>query len=132
MLGKHSSFAVLIAATLVVANADAACNRCEPIKNVIDTVVATGSGKEPSSDDVKTAIVHAGAVHGWKVRDAGPGKLVAVLQIRVHTAEVEIPYSTFRAAVTSSREERGFDAQRYTSAPPAFSVRIRFAVSAVT
>src|SRR5438045_6309289 len=41
-------------------------------------------------------------------------------------------YSSTSAAATSSCVESGFDAQRTTSAPPAFSVRIRLAVSVVT
>src|SRR5919201_3382820 len=40
--------------------------------------------------------------------------------------------SSTSAAATSSCVESGFDAQRTTSAPPAFSVRIKFAVSVVT
>src|SRR3954470_13025239 len=41
-------------------------------------------------------------------------------------------YSSTSAAATSSCVESGFDAQSTTSAPPAFSVRIRLAVSVVT
>src|SRR5437868_13641721 len=41
-------------------------------------------------------------------------------------------YSSTSAAATSSCVESGLDAQMTTSAPPAFSVRIRFAVSVVT
>src|SRR3954468_20809873 len=41
-------------------------------------------------------------------------------------------YSSTSAAATSSCVDSGFDAQSTTSAPPAFSVRIRFAVSVVT
>src|SRR5262245_50552710 len=40
--------------------------------------------------------------------------------------------SSTSAAATSSCVDRGFDAQRTTSAPPALSVRARFAVSVVT
>src|SRR4051812_36914344 len=43
-----------------------------------------------------------------------------------------MPNSETRAAATSSCVESGFDAHSTTSAPPAFSVRIRFAVSVVT
>src|SRR6476619_7606762 len=43
-----------------------------------------------------------------------------------------MPYSSTSAAATSSCVESGFDAQRTTSAPPAESVRARFAVSVVT
>src|SRR6185437_2544055 len=41
-------------------------------------------------------------------------------------------YSSTSAAATSSCVESGLDAQRTTSAPPALSVRARFAVSVVT
>src|SRR3954451_17127458 len=41
-------------------------------------------------------------------------------------------YSSTSAAATSSCVESGLDAQSTTSAPPAFSVRARFAVSVVT
>ena len=41
-------------------------------------------------------------------------------------------YSWTSAAATSSCVDSGFDAQSTTSAPPAFSVRARFAVSVVT
>src|SRR5947208_9208626 len=47
-------------------------------------------------------------------------------------AKTDTAYSSTRAAATSSCVESGLDAQRTTSAPPAFSVRIRFAVSVVT
>jgi hypothetical protein len=40
--------------------------------------------------------------------------------------------SSTSAAATSSCVDRGFEAQRTTSAPPSLSVRIRFAVSLVT
>src|SRR5438132_8699985 len=47
-------------------------------------------------------------------------------------AKTEIPSSATREAATSSWVERGLDAQRTRSAPPAASVRARFAVSLVT
>ena len=47
-------------------------------------------------------------------------------------ANVAIPYSATSAAATSSLVDSGFEAARTTSAPPALSVRIRFAVSVVT
>src|SRR3954453_22431763 len=47
-------------------------------------------------------------------------------------AKTDTSCSATRAAATSSCVESGFEAQRTTSAPPAFRVRIRFAVSVVT
>jgi hypothetical protein len=47
-------------------------------------------------------------------------------------AKQGMSYASTSAAATSSCVESGFEAHRTTSAPPAFSVRIRFAVSVVT
>src|SRR6059058_1094904 len=47
-------------------------------------------------------------------------------------ANTDTSYSATSAAATSSCVESGFEAQRTTSAPPAWSVRMRFAVSVVT
>src|SRR5262245_40978843 len=47
-------------------------------------------------------------------------------------AKTPTPYSSTSAAATSSCVDSGLDAQRTTSAPPALSVRARFAVSVVT
>src|SRR5687767_4504173 len=47
-------------------------------------------------------------------------------------AKTGMPYSATSAAATSSCVESGFEAHSTTSAPPAFSVRARFAVSVVT
>src|SRR3990172_6115614 len=47
-------------------------------------------------------------------------------------AKVGMPKSLTREAATSSCVERGFEAQRTTSAPPALRVMARFAVSVVT
>jgi hypothetical protein len=47
-------------------------------------------------------------------------------------AKTEMSYSSTSAAAVSSWVESGFEAQRTTSAPPALSVRARFAVSVVT
>ncbi len=48
------------------------------------------------------------------------------------TANVAMPLCSQSAAATSSWVDSGFDAQSATSAPPAASVSIRFAVSVVT
>lgn len=99
MMRRLSSVALVTGVLVVAANAHAACSRCEAIKNVTDAAVVTGTGKEPSIEDVSSAIKLAGAALGWQVRDAGPGKLIAVLYIRTHTAEVEIPFSTQRYSI---------------------------------
>jgi hypothetical protein len=82
--------AFLSAATVA---SHAACSRCAPIQDVSDAPVPSASGKPPSSEDVKKAIMRAGATLGWKMNSDNPGKVVGTLNIRTHTAVVEIPYS---------------------------------------
>lgn len=120
MLRKLAGVALLMGGLVVAIGAHAACNRCEPIRNVTDGAVVTGSGKDASMDEVKSAIQRAGVALGWQVRDAGPGKLVAVLHIRTHTAEVEIPYSTKSYSIvykssTNLSEEGGQIHRNYNS-----------------
>lgn len=83
--------AVILSTAALVA--DAACMRCDPIFNVVDAPVTSASGKALTREQVKAAIIRAGAGLGWVMKEAGPGKLTANLAVRKHTAEVEIPYS---------------------------------------
>ena len=82
--------AVLLAATLP---AHSACMRCAPIQNVTDAAVTTGSGKPISAEEVRKSIVRAGVTLGWKMSADAPGKITGTLNVRKHTAVVEIPYS---------------------------------------
>lgn len=78
--------AVATAILLTAATAThAACMRCDPILNIADAPVTSASGKPLTNDQVKGAIIRAGAGLGWIMKEAGPGKL---------TAEIEIPYSS--------------------------------------
>jgi hypothetical protein len=67
--------------------------RCDPIFNVADAPATSASGKALSNDQVKAAIIRAGAALGWVMKEAGPGKLTGHLAVRKHTADIEIPYS---------------------------------------
>ncbi len=49
---------------------------------------------------VRDAIVRAGATLGRVMRDEGAGNLSGTLQLRTHTAEVEIPYTATRYSLT--------------------------------
>src|SRR4051812_37663433 len=79
-------------AVLAVILAVAGCAR--PILNVNDAAVGTSSsGKPMSNEEVRAAILRAGATLGWQMKDEGPNMLVGTLVLRTHTAVVEIPYS---------------------------------------
>ena len=78
-------------AVLAVILAVAGCAR--PILNVKDAVVTSSPGKPMSNEEVRAAILRAGATLGWQMKDEGPNMLVGTLVLRTHTAVVEIPYS---------------------------------------
>lgn len=69
------------------------CGVSMPIKNVDNAPVTTTSSQNVGEDSVRQAIIRAGSTLGWQVRDAGPNKLIATLNIRTHQAVVEIPYT---------------------------------------
>jgi len=99
-----------IVAALVMVAAIAGCSSV-PIMNVSDAAVTSSSGKALSQEQVRSAIVRAGATLGWKMTDEGPNVLVGTLQLRTHAAVVEIPYTTksysikYRSSV--NLEEKG-------------------------
>jgi hypothetical protein len=79
-------------AVLAVAIAVAGCNTM-PIQNVSQAAATNAAGKPLNKDQVRGAIVRAGAALGWQMKDEGPNMLVGTIQLRKHTAVVEIPYS---------------------------------------
>lgn len=88
---------LLLAAAIVLSassiSAQAGCMRCGPIQNVTDSPVNSASGKPVSAEEVKKAIMRAGGTLGWKIAENGPGKMTGTLNVRSHTAVVDIPYS---------------------------------------
>ncbi len=92
----------LAAAMLLTASiaTHAGCMRCDPVLNVSDAPVTSASGKALSRDQVKAAIIRAGAALGWVMKETGSGTLTANLAVRKHTAEIEIPYSPKAYSIT--------------------------------
>ncbi|MCP9441208.1 MAG: hypothetical protein NNA20_01320 [Nitrospira sp.] len=70
------------------------CRGGGQIYNVKDAPVTTATGKEVSLDQVTKAIVQAGSGLGWTMTVSKPGYIIGTLNIRSHTAVVEIPYTT--------------------------------------
>ncbi len=87
---------LIVAGTLMVgsAMAQAGCFRCAPIYDIVDAPVNSAAGKPLTEEQVKGAILRAGATLGWQMREVGPGKVAATINLRKHQADVEIPYST--------------------------------------
>ena len=82
-----STLVVLLASLTIVA-----CGSV-PILNVSNAPAVNASGKTLSPEQVKSAIIRAGAGLGWQMKEDGPGKITATLELRNHTAAVDIPYS---------------------------------------
>lgn len=68
------------------------CPHHANILNVTDAAVPV-TKPNYALEDVRAAIIRAGAGLGWNVTDAGDNKMLAVLHLRSHVAKVEIPYS---------------------------------------
>jgi hypothetical protein len=66
----------------------------QPIYNVKGAPIETVGGRPPSMADVEKAIVRAGAALGWKMQPVRPGAMVGTLNLRSHTAIVDVTYDT--------------------------------------
>ena len=91
--------AAVLALSAAATIAEAACFRCEPILNVTDAPVIARIDRRLSLDEIKAAIILAGAALGWQIREEGPDKLVGRLDLRAHTAVVDIPYSEAKYSI---------------------------------
>jgi len=80
---------------LLVAFAAAALAGCtiQPIHNVKGAPVETPGGKPASMADVEKAILRAGGALGWKMQPVRPGLITATLNLRTHTAVVDVTYN---------------------------------------
>ncbi|MEJ6022739.1 hypothetical protein [Ramlibacter sp. PS4R-6] len=83
----------IVAAALAIAVSVAGCTTA-PIHNVDQAAAVNASGKTLTHDQVRGAIVRAGAALGWQMKDEGPNTLVGTIALRGHSAVVTIPYST--------------------------------------
>ena len=96
--------------TTVAAAAAALLLACQttgaPIYNVTDEAVAMPSGKHLSAGQVRTGIMTAGTALGWRIADAGPGRLEGTLHLREHTAVVDIPYSASKYSILYKSSEK--------------------------
>jgi hypothetical protein len=70
----------------------AACTT-QPIRNVTNAPVVTGSGKAATADQVRAAIVGAGTGLGWTMTPSEPGLVVGRLTLRGHTAVIDVRYT---------------------------------------
>jgi hypothetical protein len=68
-----------------------------PIENVNDAPVV--SANPVPATQVKTAIMAAGISLGWQMAEVSPGLIQGTLNLRRHTAVVDIPYSATKYSI---------------------------------
>ena len=69
-----------------------ACAAGVPVRNVVESPVVTNKAN-PSMDDVRQAVIRAGAGLGWQMKADRPGHIVGTLALRTHLAVVDIDYN---------------------------------------
>lgn len=76
--------------------------RTAQVYNVTDSSINTGSGKEPTLEQVQQAILDAATSTkpAWNMKVEKPGLILGTLHIRSHTAVVNIAYSTKSYSIT--------------------------------
>jgi hypothetical protein len=96
---KPLKFAVLIFATILSLNAIA--REAVAIVNHDNIPVATNSGKTPSAEQIKQAIVTAAGTKSWSITPQTNGRLLATLHVRgKHTVVTEIAYASDKYSLT--------------------------------
>jgi hypothetical protein len=78
------------------------CARTAPILNLDNVPVTSTNGKALTAAQVRASIITAGTSLGWRIADAGPGKLEGTLLLREHLAVVDIPTPPRRTASSTS------------------------------
>jgi hypothetical protein len=78
--------------------------RTAPIYNVKDAPVSVATGQTATLNTVEQAIIRAGNGLGWQMKVEKPGLIVGTLNLRTHTAVVDIPFtaSTYSIVYKSS------------------------------
>jgi hypothetical protein len=101
----RKTIAALAAATALAITLGG-CARTAPILNLENVPVTSTDGKPLTAAQVRSSIVTAGTSLGWRIVDAGPGKLEGTLMLREHTAVVDIPYSARSYSIVYKRSDK--------------------------
>ena len=97
-------FAAALAAALTITIGG--CARTAPILNLENVPVISTGEKALTAAQVRQSIITAGTSLGWRIVDAGPGKLEGTLLLREHTAVVDIPYSAKSYSIVYKRSDK--------------------------
>ncbi|MFO7594123.1 MAG: hypothetical protein R6X15_08790 [Pseudomonadota bacterium] len=72
--------------------------KTSPVYNVDNASVVVN--KNITLDQMKTAIIRAGAKRGWAMKAVAPGHVVGTLHQRQHMAQIDIKYNTQNYSIT--------------------------------
>jgi len=70
-----------------------ACRVAPTVYNVNEAPIVANVANV-SKADVRKAIIRAGTGLGWEFKDNGPDALIGTLNLRTHSAVVDVPFST--------------------------------------
>jgi len=99
--------ALLVAGLLAIAVAGCGSR---PVMNVTAEPVVVTPGQTATNDNVRDAILRAGAALGWQMRPAAPGVVNGSINLRGHSANIDVEYTT-RSYNIVYRSSSGLDAQ---------------------
>jgi len=85
----------------------AACSSTQVLYSVYDHPIAGPSSGTVALEDVTTAILEAGAYHGWKMTVEKPGHIVATLEHKNLMAQLDIRYTTGKFSIIR-KDSRNF------------------------
>jgi len=91
-----------VVGTLLIGIAAAGLAGCRigPVVDIVDApVIQPAGGQKLTADQVKIAIMRAGATLGWQMKEVQPFLLEGTLHLRQHMAQVNIPYSAERYSI---------------------------------
>jgi hypothetical protein len=80
--------ALVVACVLAVS----ACTS-QPVLNVTGEPVIVAAGSTATSENVRDAIVRAGAGLGWHMQSAAPGVVHGTITLRAHSADIDVRYN---------------------------------------
>ena len=109
----------LLALVLAFAALNAIARGNVAVMNHEAIAATTASGKPASAEQIRSALVTAGAARGWQITPAGNGKALAVLDVRgKHRVSADISYSAGQYSIKyRDSSNMNFDAKDNTIHP---------------
>ena len=74
--------------------------RTQPVYNIIDKPIVSGSGKPLTLEQVANALAAAARYKNWSVAEAEEGYLRAQIHVRQHFAAIDIRYTNDTYSIT--------------------------------